>query len=107
MTAVEWLEEKYNYITWLRNRDEISAESADKLLKQFLEQAKEMELNTPAISGWLLFNEEKPLDGCRYVYSIGNQFFVGIWSDKLKGFILDGCGNEYISSKCDYFHACH
>jgi len=42
-TAVEWLAEKYNYVTWMRNRDEISAEAADGLRKKYLEQAKEME----------------------------------------------------------------
>ena len=42
-TAVEWLAEKYNYITWLRNRDEISANTADEWRAEFLEQAKEME----------------------------------------------------------------
>ena len=24
-TAVEWLAEKYDYVTWMRNHDEISA----------------------------------------------------------------------------------
>ena len=42
-TAVEWLSEKYNYVTWLRNRDEISAEQADKMRVQYLAEAKEME----------------------------------------------------------------
>jgi ferritin-like protein len=42
-TAVEWLAEKYNYITWLRNRDEISAVKADEWRAKYLEQAKEME----------------------------------------------------------------
>ena len=42
-TAVEFLAEKYNYITWLRNRDEISAGTADEWRSKFLEQAKEME----------------------------------------------------------------
>ena len=42
-TAVEWLAEKYNYVTWLRNRDEISAGAADKLRAKFLTQAEEME----------------------------------------------------------------
>lgn len=44
-TPVEWLSEKYSYVDWLRNRDEISAESADKQRKSYLEQAKEMEKN--------------------------------------------------------------
>lgn len=43
MTAVEWLAEKYNYVTWLRNRDEISARLADKWRAHYLEIAKEME----------------------------------------------------------------
>jgi hypothetical protein len=42
-TAVEFLSEKYMYITWLRNRDEISASWADKLRAEYLEQAKQME----------------------------------------------------------------
>jgi hypothetical protein len=40
--AVEFLSEKYMYVTWLRNRDEISAEQADNLRAEYLEQAKEM-----------------------------------------------------------------
>ena len=43
LTAVEWLAEKYNYITWLRNRDEISALKADEWRFKYLLQAKEME----------------------------------------------------------------
>lgn len=42
-TAVEWLAEKYNYVTWLRNRDEISAGMADEWRKHYLEIAKQME----------------------------------------------------------------
>jgi hypothetical protein len=42
-TAVEWLAEKYNYITWMRNRDEMSAGTADECRAKYLEQAKEME----------------------------------------------------------------
>jgi flagellar biosynthesis/type III secretory pathway protein FliH len=42
-TAVEFLSEKYMYVTWLRNRDEISASWADNLRAEYLEQAKEME----------------------------------------------------------------
>jgi len=42
-TAVEFLAEKYNYITWLRNRDEISAGTADEWRAKFLKEAKEME----------------------------------------------------------------
>jgi hypothetical protein len=42
-TAVDYLSEKYNYITWLRNRDEISAGRADELRADAYVQAKEME----------------------------------------------------------------
>jgi hypothetical protein len=42
-TAVEWLAEKYNYITWMRNRDEISADTADEWCAKYLKQAKELE----------------------------------------------------------------
>ena len=72
-----------------------------------LNEAENSVLNIPAVSGWRLFADEKPLDGKRYHYSIGNQFFKGVWSDKLKGFLLEGCDNKYISCRCDYFHACH
>jgi hypothetical protein len=41
-TAVEFLSERYMYVTWLRNRDEISASWADKLRAEYLEQANEM-----------------------------------------------------------------
>ena len=43
MTAVEFLAERYNYITWMRNRDEISAGTADEWREKFLKEAKEME----------------------------------------------------------------
>ena len=43
MTAVEFLAERYNYITWMRNRDEISAGKADEWRAESLEEAKEME----------------------------------------------------------------
>jgi len=43
MTAVEYLAEKYNYITWLRNRDEISAGMADEWRKHYLDQALQMQ----------------------------------------------------------------
>ena len=43
ITAVEWLAEKYNYVTWMRNRDEVSASMADEWLKHYLEQAKQIE----------------------------------------------------------------
>ena len=43
MTPVEYLAERYNYITWLRNRDEISRATADEWREKFLKEAKEME----------------------------------------------------------------
>lgn len=43
MTAVEFLAERYNYITWMRNRDEISASTADEWRAKFLKEAKERE----------------------------------------------------------------
>jgi hypothetical protein len=42
-TAVEWLAERYNYITWMRNRDEISPGTADEWRQKFLQEAKAME----------------------------------------------------------------
>ena len=42
-TAVEWLAEKYNYLAWMRSRDEISAGLAVEWLENFLEEAKKME----------------------------------------------------------------
>ena len=43
MTAVEFLAERYNYISWMRNRDEISAGKADEWRAESLKEAKEME----------------------------------------------------------------
>jgi len=42
-TPVEWLAEKYNYVTWLLNRDEISAETAEEFRSEYLVHAKKME----------------------------------------------------------------
>ena len=42
-TAVEFLAERYNYITWMRNRDEISAGTADEWRAKFFKEALEME----------------------------------------------------------------
>jgi len=42
-TAVELLEENYRYVTWLTNRDEITASEADKMRSKYFEQSKEME----------------------------------------------------------------
>jgi hypothetical protein len=57
----------------------------------------------PMPNGWSSFNTEKPLNGLRYHFSQNNQFFNGIWSDELNGFLLDGCDDKYISRTCDYF----
>ena len=74
---------------------------ADKALKQVKLFA------IPVVSGWRSFSEEKPLDGERYHYTQGSQFFKGIWNEEMKGFLLDGCEGKMISKSCDYFHACH
>lgn len=42
-TAVDYLAERYNYITWMRDKDEISAGTADEWRAKFLKEAKEME----------------------------------------------------------------
>lgn len=41
-SSIDWLFEKMMYVTWLRNRDEISAGKADEIRAKFLEQAKAM-----------------------------------------------------------------
>jgi hypothetical protein len=69
-----------------------------------IQETQNSQLNIPVVSGWRLFKDEKPLDGKKYHYSIGNQFFKGVWSEHLKGFLLEG---TRISKTCDYFHACH
>ena len=45
-TAVEYLSEKYMYVTWLRNRDEKLEGQADKMMAHYLTEAKEMERDT-------------------------------------------------------------
>ena len=62
MTAVEWLVDKYNLITWLRNRDEISPEAADEMRKSYLIQAKQMEWEQIKVSYGVGHN-----DGCAYM----------------------------------------
>ena len=65
-SSIEWLVEKYNYITWLRNRDEISSLTADKWRIRYFEQAKEMHNQesleliklTPQLTGVAMVNEE-------------------------------------------------
>lgn len=62
-TAVDFLAEKYNYITWMRNRDEISAVTADELRTKFLKESKEIEkgqiINAYKISTSQFANEAK------------------------------------------------
>tara|TARA_R110000868_G_scaffold28617_2_gene107095 strand:+ start:859 stop:1098 length:240 start_codon:yes stop_codon:yes gene_type:complete len=66
VSAVEWLAEKYNYITWMRNRDEMSAGTADKWREDYLEQAKEMEREqiVNAVDGFPI--SKRHLDGEEY-----------------------------------------
>lgn len=52
-TAVDFLSEKYMYVTWLRNRDEISAEQADKMRAKYLAEAKEMYKEQTKNAYWL------------------------------------------------------
>ena len=42
-TAVDYLHARYMYVTWLRNRDEISAKQADDFRVMYLKLAKRME----------------------------------------------------------------
>ena len=69
-TAVEWLAEKYYYITWTRNRDEISAEVADELRKLFLEQAKEIDKQQK-----IDFANNYGFDVCGYDYERAEQYY--------------------------------
>jgi hypothetical protein len=65
-TAIDYLHERYMYVTWLRNRDEISAEQADKIRVQYLAEAKEMEKEQIQDAYWDgIFNGEF-LDGQGY-----------------------------------------
>lgn len=75
-TAVEFLAEKYNYITWLRNRDEISAGTADEWRAKFLKEAKEMEKEQiiKAHRHGLIHVFENPIDASDDYY---NNTFVG------------------------------
>ena len=61
-TAVEFLSEKYMYVTWLRNRDEISAEQADKMRAQYLAEAKDMEKEQSIDFARVCLNKAKDLD---------------------------------------------
>ena len=63
-TAIDFLAEKYNYITWMRNRDEISAGTADKWRSEFLKQAKEMEkkqIVDAYLAGTIQFDNAAPI----------------------------------------------
>ncbi len=61
-TAVDFLSEKYMYVTWLRNRDEISAEEGDKMRSKYLAEAKEMEKEQSIDFAKLCLNKAKDLD---------------------------------------------
>jgi len=52
-TAVEYLHQRYMYVTWLRNRDEISANKADDFRKMYLELAIRMEKEQIQEAYWL------------------------------------------------------
>ena len=41
-SSIEWLAEKYNYVFWLRNRDEISPQQGDEYRSKYLQIAREM-----------------------------------------------------------------
>ena len=75
MTAVEFLAERYNYITWMRNRDEISAEKADEWRAESLEEAKIMEEQTQPLS---LQTKLEMFYDFLFERGIANQINVGI-----------------------------
>lgn len=56
-SSIEWLAEAYNYVTWMRNRDEISAEVADEWRKRYLEQAQAMHKIEIENSYWAGYDE--------------------------------------------------
>ena len=64
-SSVEWLAEKYNHVTWMRNRDEISAGMADEWRKHYLEQAQEMHKKEQAELRqlWIRPQDRMPQDG--------------------------------------------
>ena len=71
-TAVEWLAEKYNYVTWMRNRDEILPGMADEWRKHYLDQAKQMEKEQIIDAKDCWFEDER--DGEQYYNeTFGNQ----------------------------------
>jgi len=66
-TAVDWLFEKYMYVTWLRNRDEISAEQADNMRAQYLAEAKEMYKEQIKYAYWSgCINSDEDKDAAEY-----------------------------------------
>lgn len=74
-TAVEWLAEKYNHVTWLRNRDEISAGIADEWRKHYLEQAKELEKQQIIdAANQIIFNDEDGFGICETITK-GEQYY--------------------------------
>jgi anaerobic ribonucleoside-triphosphate reductase len=76
-TAVEFLAERYNYITWMRNRDEISPSTADEWRAKFLKEAKEMEKEQiiKAHLHGVIHKFDNPNDASDNYY---NDTFVGV-----------------------------
>ena len=76
-TAVDFLSEKYMYVTWLRNRDEISAEQADKMRAQYLAEAKALFKYQISISH---------LEGAQKMhfkeYQSGDQYYKETYGDE-------------------------
>lgn len=73
-TAVEWLAEKYNYVTWMRNRDEISAGLADEWRKHYLEQALAME-EKQVVESWNDGNLLGRNGNVTLEYNTGKQYY--------------------------------
>ena len=67
-TATDYLHTRYMYVTWLRNRDEISAKQADDFRVMYLKLAKRMEKEQIENAYWEgIFNAEF-LDGEGYYH---------------------------------------
>ena len=83
-TAVEFLAEKYNHITWMRNRDEISAVTADELRTKFLKESKEIEkaqiINAYKISTSQFANESEIVNP-KTAEEYYNETFKSVFDD--------------------------
>jgi hypothetical protein len=67
-TAIDYLHTRYMYVTWLRNRDEISVKQADDFRVMYLKLAKRMEKEQIEDAYWEgIFNGEF-LDGEGYYH---------------------------------------